>query len=54
MAVALELLVNETVDCLADMNVKKIANVNMVTAQNGIALDFVLAPQGGSLSSYWV
>ena len=36
MAVALELLVNETVNCLADMNVK------MVTVQNRIALDSVL------------
>ena len=36
MAVALELLVNETVNCLADMNVK------MVTVQNRIELDSVL------------
>ena len=34
MAVALELLVNETVNCLADMNVKMIAHVKMVTVQN--------------------
>ena len=45
MAVALELLVNETVNCLADMNVKMIANVKMVTVQNRIALDSVLAPK---------
>ena len=42
MAVAPELLVNETVNCLADMNVKMIANVKMVTVQNQIALDSVL------------
>ena len=36
MAVSLELLVNETLNCLADMNVK------MVTVQNRIALDSVL------------
>ena len=42
MAVALELLVNETVNCFADMNVKMIANVKMVTVQNRIALDSVL------------
>ena len=45
MAVALELLVNKTVNCLADMNVKMIANVKMVTVQNWIALDSVLAPK---------
>ena len=42
MAVAPELLVNETVKCLADMNVEMIANVKMVTVQNQIALDSVL------------
>ena len=36
---------NETVDCLADMNVKIIANVKMVTVQNRIALNSVLAPK---------
>ena len=36
---------NETVDCLADMNVKIIANVKMVTVQNRIALNWVLAPK---------
>ena len=45
MAVALELLVNETVDCFADMNVKMIANVKMVTVQNRIALDLGLSPK---------
>ena len=45
MAVALELFVNETVNCLADMNVIMIANVKMVTVQNRIALDSVLAPK---------
>ena len=46
MAVALELLVNETVNCLADMNVK------MVTVQNRIDLDSVL--ERNRLLSYFV
>ena len=52
LAASLELLANETADGMADINSEVVA-LHTVAMQNRIALDLVLAAQGGTCAVIW-